>query len=182
MDIIPPRRQQVAAGNSTKTMEYTNISMSGDSTNRFVLQKEGANPLIVVGLNPSTADNTTPDNTIRRIMSMAEYNGFDSFVMLNIYPRRATKPKDLPKMIDFNIHNENLEYIRLIMNKMQEKPTILLAYGNNVRIRDYMMFCLNDIFTLLSAYSPKFVHIGELTLRGFPRHPLYCKIEQFKEY
>lgn len=101
-------------------MDYNNISMEGDNMMRFVLQKVGAKPLVVLGLNPSTADDSTPDNTIRRIMHLAEHNGFDSFVMFNVYPLRATKPKDLPYDIDYDIHNRNLECIRLTMNKMAQ--------------------------------------------------------------
>lgn len=48
-------------------MDYNNISMNGDKMLRFVLQKSGIKPLFVLGLNLSTADDSTPDNTIRRI-------------------------------------------------------------------------------------------------------------------
>lgn len=164
------------------SMDYNNISMEGDNMMRFVLQKAGAKPLVVLGLNPSTADYNTPDNTIRRIMQLAEHNGFDSFAMFNVYPLRATKPKDLPHDIDYDSHNRNLECIRLTMNKMPKNITILMAFGNNIEIRDYLKFCLGDIIGLLSIYSRSYVHIGALTSKNYPRHPLYCKIEGFRKY
>lgn len=54
----------------------------------------------VIGLNPSTACDKTPDNTIRKVMGLAEYNGYTSFIMLNLYPKRDTYPDDLPDEAD----------------------------------------------------------------------------------
>ena len=69
-------------------MKYENVKMVGDNDKaRYVLRKDGERPLIVVGLNPSTANEAKADATMARVMGIAERNGFDSFIMLNLYRR-----------------------------------------------------------------------------------------------
>ena len=46
-----------------------------------------------IGLNPSTADETNDDPTIRRCINFAKSWGCDSFCMTNIFAFRATDPK-----------------------------------------------------------------------------------------
>jgi hypothetical protein len=49
--------------------------------------------LIVIGLNPSTADEYQDDPTIRRCISFAKREGCGRYVMLNLFGLRATDPK-----------------------------------------------------------------------------------------
>lgn len=49
----------------------------------------------VCGLNPSTATPIEPDPTCVRWLGMAQRWGFGSLTVVNLYPLRATKPKDL---------------------------------------------------------------------------------------
>jgi hypothetical protein len=51
--------------------------------------------MVFVGLNPSTADESTDDPTIRRILGFADDWGFGSLVMLNAFAFRSTDPKAL---------------------------------------------------------------------------------------
>jgi hypothetical protein len=51
--------------------------------------------MVFVGLNPSTADESTDDPTIRRILGFADDWGFGTLVMLNAFAFRATDPKAL---------------------------------------------------------------------------------------
>lgn len=51
--------------------------------------------LAVCGLNPSTATPTEPDPTCVRWLGMAQRWGFGGLVVANLYPLRATSPKDM---------------------------------------------------------------------------------------
>ncbi len=51
--------------------------------------------MVFVGLNPSTADESTDDPTIRRILGFADDWGFGTLVMLNAFAFRSTDPKAL---------------------------------------------------------------------------------------
>lgn len=47
---------------------------------RFTLGRRGKKNLLVIGLNPSKADEQKPDPTLRRVLGYASRNGFDGFV------------------------------------------------------------------------------------------------------
>ena len=99
--------------------------MIGDDKVRYVLKKEGKNPLIVLGINPSTADDVLPDRTMTRVCGFAEKMGFDSFVMLNVYPLRTPQIEELPAELNPDLHQKNLSHIVEEISII-ENPTILV--------------------------------------------------------
>ena len=64
---------------------------------RYILGTRGRNPLICVGINPSTAKPDDLDNTLKSVQRIAAGNGFDSFLMFNVYAQRATRPDDMER-------------------------------------------------------------------------------------
>ncbi len=66
---------------------------------RYVLRREWGDTerkmAVFIGLNPSTADETTDDPTIRRCMGYARDWGCSGLYMLNLFAVRATDPKDM---------------------------------------------------------------------------------------
>ena len=78
---------------------------------RYTLGTIGKRPLITIGLNPSTATQEKLDNTVTKVEKVAQQCGFDSFIMLNLYPVRATDPKGLPPKADPVAYERNLEAI-----------------------------------------------------------------------
>lgn len=107
---------------------------------------------------------------MRRVMGFADRNNFDAFVMLNLYPQRTTTPSNLDKELDASKHQANLDAIYNAV-KAIEPPTILLAYGDSIGVRNYLRVCLQDIVAKIHPLNPTFVKIGKLTKNGNPRHP-----------
>ncbi len=64
---------------------------------RYLLGTRGERPLICVGVNPSTAAPGALDNTLKSVERVALHNGFDSFIMCNVYAQRATRPSDMER-------------------------------------------------------------------------------------
>ena len=158
----------------TRAMKYENVRMTGDNDKvRYVLRKDGDRPLVVVGLNPSTANEAKADATMTRVMGIAERNGFDSFIMLNLYPQRTTDPAGLDRELNDALHQENLRQIKEALKDVSE-PTVLLAFGNNIGLRPYLKTCLRDIVAAISDKCPRYVQAGTPTKWGNPRHPLYA--------
>lgn len=65
---------------------------------RYVLTRtwdENLPPLIVIGLNPSTADADKDDATIRKLLGFARRLGRGGLVMLNLFAFRSTDPRAL---------------------------------------------------------------------------------------
>ncbi len=81
----------------------TDACVSADRKYRYWLLREWDKSLPVVafiGLNPSIADETTDDPTIRKCVKYAKAWGFGSLLMLNLYAYRATDPDELWKARD----------------------------------------------------------------------------------
>ena len=153
----------------------------GDDLVRYALVQEGKRTLFVIGLNPSTADASTPDPTMQSVLRIAAHNGFDGFIMLNLYPARATQPYNLPKERDDALHELNLQKIRELLEG-RTKVEVWLAFGANANRRSYLIPCFEDIVKVFEPYNPKWYYINELTKEGFPPHPLYQQIGNFKAY
>jgi hypothetical protein len=48
-----------------------------------------------VGLNPSKADETEPDNTVKSVGRICRHNGYGGFYMMNCFPYVSTDPEKL---------------------------------------------------------------------------------------
>lgn len=157
-------------------MEYkiTIYRNSSDNTERYILGVNGKNLLVVIGLNPSTADENKPDPTIRKVMGIADGANKDSFIMLNLYPQRATSPTDMDIEFDVKKHENNIQNIKSTINELGlNNFDVLLGFGNNISTRVYLFNCLKDIVSLLEDYKPRWNKTGEVTKYGHPKHPLY---------
>ena len=75
---------------------------------RYILGTRGKNPLICIGINPSTAKPDALDNTLKSVERIALGNEFDSFIMFNVYAQRATSPDDMEKQCNPLLHKESL--------------------------------------------------------------------------
>ena len=153
-------------------MEYKIERMDGDEACRYVLASKGHKRLVVIGVNPSTANALRPDATMRKVMGFAERNGYDGFVMLNLYPQRSTDFSGVHKERNEELHRKNLEAIRAFF-EVHNQIDILTAWGDNIDCRSYLKDCLRDIVSVLQEGDRKitWMQIGALTNAGHPRHP-----------
>jgi hypothetical protein len=141
---------------------------------RFILGRKGSKPLICFGINPSTAEPQNLDNTLKSVERISKYNGFDSWIMFNIYPQRATNPKNLHKELDTLLHKKNLEIISNLLSNYSQN-TIWAAWGTLIEKKDYLYNCLNDIYQATLNNNCKWITFGEKSKKGHPHHPLYLK-------
>ena len=128
--------------------------------------------LFCFGINPSTACPECIDNTIKKIINISKHNGYENWIMLNIYPQRATNPDDIHIECDENLVRMNLSYINNITEKYSNYD-ILFAYGNLITKRKYLKICLNEITALLKDKKDTLIKVIKLTKDGNPVHPLY---------
>ena len=142
------------------------------NTYRYCLGSKGQNPLVIIGLNPSTADNSKPDPIMKRVIGFTESNGFESFLMINLYPLRTPCPKVLKeKGFDETIHSINLKKIDSYLAKI-DNPTILLAFGTQISKINFLKKCFKDIAEICKKYNPRWTYL-EKTKYGHPKHPLF---------
>ena len=111
-------------------MDYQIKQMIGDEeTHRYVLASRCTKPLVVIGVNPSTANEKHLDPTVRKVMGFAELNSYDGFVMLNLYAQRSTNFKGVHNKRDEILHQNNLDAIKEFF-KTYNDLDVLVAWGN----------------------------------------------------
>ena len=144
---------------------------------RYILGTRGSNPLICIGINPSTAQPGDLDNTLKSVERIAIGNGFDSFIMFNVYAQRATDPDAMEKTCNVSLHKENLEAFRYVLS-ISENPAVWAAWGTIIEKRDYLPLCLKDMLEAGQAYGAKWYCAGKVSKRGHPHHPLYLRKDE----
>lgn len=143
---------------------------------RYILGTKGDNPLICIGINPSTAAPDNLDNTLKSVERIAKGNGYDSFIMFNVYAQRATRPDDMDKELNLLLHRENMKAFEYILSLYKsEKPSVWAAWGTIVEMRPYLKQCLRDMVDISYKYDAKWFSSGAISKNGHPHHPLYLK-------
>ena len=147
---------------------------------RYILGTKGNNPLVCIGINPSTAAPDDLDNTLKSVERIAKFNGYDSFIMFNVYPQRATNPNDMDKELNEPLHRENIKAFEYILSRYgkQHKPAIWAAWGTIIEKRPYLRTCVLDMIHCGEKYGAKWYTVGTRSkAKGHPHHPLYLKSE-----
>lgn len=141
---------------------------------RYILGTRGANPLICVGINPSTAAPDDLDNTLKSVERISKFNGYDSFIMFNVYPQRATNPDDMESEINDALSRENMLAFEYALS-VSRSPSVWAAWGTIVEKRDYLTRCVENMIAIGKKYGAEWYSSGKLSKAGHPHHPLYLK-------
>ena len=144
---------------------------------RYILGTRGKNPLICIGINPSTAEPDNLDNTLKSVERIAHGNGFDSFIMFNVYAQRATDPDAMEKTCNLALHKENLKAFRHVLS-LSKHPAVWAAWGAIIEKRDYLADCVRDMVAAGQSYGAGWYCAGAVTKNGHPHHPLYLRKDE----
>jgi hypothetical protein len=146
---------------------------------RFVLGRVGRHPLICIGINPSTAQPGALDPTLKSVERLAAANGFDSWIMFNVYPQRATDPNDMDRVPDRALCEENLRWLRAVL--AETEPTMWAAWGTLIEKRDYLPDLMREMVAVTRARNIPWVTFGKRSKKGHPHHPLYLRKDSTPE-
>ena len=141
---------------------------------RYILGTRGQKPLICMGINPSTAAPDALDPTLQSAQRIALSNGYDSFLMFNVYAQRATRPDDMERSCNPVLHGENRKAFQYLLS-LSPAPALWAAWGNIIEKRGYLMDCLGDFAADAQAAGAKWFTAGPPLKSGHPHHPLYLK-------
>ncbi len=143
----------------------------GDPQKRFVIGIPGKRNLLCIGLNPNTADANRLDGTSRNFMRIAKDNGYDGWLLVNLYPARNPKAGNLSQGSDDLLFRENLEQIEACASSPEFGiEEVLLGWGNDVERRAYLREAVFQIHQRLKAY-PFNYHSFRVNRTGHPGHP-----------
>lgn len=125
--------------------------------------------LMVVGLNPSTANETEDDPTIRRCIGFAKGWGFGALWMVNAYAFRATQPRDMIAQGSGALGPRNNEFL---LRTAIDADMVLAAWGTHCDgLRE------SQIIGTVTEGALKPLYAFGFTKGGHPKHPLYLRAD-----
>jgi hypothetical protein len=143
---------------------------------RYILGTRGEKPLICVGINPSTAAPDALDNTLKSVERVALHNGYDSFIMFNVYAQRATNPDDMEMTYNPLLHAENMKAFDYALSLDKSgSPAVWAAWGTIIEKRDYLPACVRDMIDIGISRNARWFSAGKKSKKGHPHHPLYLR-------
>ena len=146
-----------------------------DRNFRFILWRywNDSPRVLFIGLNPSTADESKNDPTIRRCIGFAQKWDFGGMYFCNLFSYISTDPKLLSNINA--VHPANIHAVQAAL-----KSTILTvaAWGDGIEIVDNGRAIAQHLKELISPSK-----CFGLTQKGNPKHPLYLPmVAQLLDY
>ncbi|MEZ9455440.1 DUF1643 domain-containing protein [Vibrio splendidus] len=118
--------------------------------------------VLFIGLNPSTADESSDDPTLTRCINFAKAWGYGGVCMANLFAFRATEPKNMKSQND-PVGSENNKWL---VNLADESGIVIAAWGNDGSFLSRSK--------QVKALIPN-LHYLKMNKSGEPAHPLYLK-------
>lgn len=149
-----------------------------DLADPTIPQAHGA-PVLFVMLNPSTADATRDDPTIRRCTRFAHRLGAGRLIVANLYSYRATRPAELGKALARGAQLVDLEADQHIDEAAREAMgAVVVAWGARPPglPLEHHRQRIADVLGILRRAGRTTWALGR-TASGAPRHPLYLPAE-----
>ena len=152
-----------------------------DSEKRFVLAQKGKKNILVIGLNPSTADELKHDGTTSNIEKIAKVNGFDGWVLYNLSPQRSPYPHQLLTNSYDALLKQNIDTLdNWLKEEANTIKNVWFAWGNNIALKQfpYLKDSAREIVTFINKYNLKTWCI-KLTDKGHPFHPSQQSVNRY---
>lgn len=153
---------------------------SEDRTHRYLLWRRwgtGDTYLVCIGLNPSTADETVDDPTMRRLRGFALRELCSGFLMLNMFAYRSTKPGPLLNHPE-PVGPRNDTFIRLVTRGDRDfiRECTGLSVGRVIPLAAWGTHPATDRRVhQVESITPALMCLG-YTSNGRPAHPLYLPL------
>lgn len=118
-------------------------------------------------LNPSTADASKDDPTIRKVIGFTKRGGYGSAVVVNLFALRETEPKKVRTQLAVAEGPDNLA---TILRASVSSDAMVCAWGAQPWAREQARAVLEWLL-FARATPPRFLCLGR-TKDGDPLHPL----------
>ena len=177
VEILPFQRALAGSGAADYDREKWLYVPDRYGEYRYLLGTRGARTLVCVGVNPSTAAPEDLDNTLKSVARVAAGNGFDSWVMCNVYAQRATRPDDMDRTLNPVLHRENMAAFAWLLERTARSgpPAVWAAWGAVIEKRPYLPGCVREMGEIGRRFGARWLKAGPCSKRGHPHHPLYLR-------
>lgn len=119
-------------------------------------------------LNPSTADHTKDDPTIKTCIHFSQLWGYDGMFVGNLYALRSSHPSELKKH-PAPVGPDNRRWLQDMTDpekRIGEVSLVVCAWGNQAPASR-----VSQVLKQIQHPGLRFAHLG-LTQSGAPKHPL----------
>ena len=151
----------------------------GSETHRYLLSRcwdELLPQVLFVMHNPSTANSTKNDSTMRRCYSFSVDNHFGGFQVVNLFAWRGCNPRDiLARGVEICIGNPRNDVVIADVVRWPQVQAVCLAWGALPAANKAVSTRADNVLALLARECALPVLCLERTRAGWPRHPLYIK-------
>jgi hypothetical protein len=148
-------------------LEVREAVFSDDRAYRYSLSRiwdQAVPALVVIGLNPSSADARLDDATVRRVRGFAHREQRGGLIMVNCFGLRSTNPKALYKAED-PVGPDNDAHLR---SAMTAGAPVVAAWGPSGTLHGRA----GAVLAIARELEVPISCLGR-TRNGHPRHPLY---------
>lgn len=137
---------------------------------RYLLERDispsGKGTILFIMLNPSTADHSIDDPTIKRCLSFSTNFCMEKLKVINLFAYRSTDPRQL-KVVTDPYGPENKKYQE---EEIMKADKIVCAWGTKGK----MLNAENQMYKLISTLG-RTAYALEFTKNRHPKHPLYVR-------
>jgi hypothetical protein len=131
----------------------------------------GDTRLTFIMLNPSTADESTDDPTIRRCIGFAKREGCAEMVVANLFAKRSTDPRGLHSEPAKGPNDREIDAWRRAFH--ERDGMIVAAWGSGAGFGWLRQGIEERAEHLRAIADGRPLYCLGRTKAGFPRHPLY---------
>ncbi|MNJ40255.1 hypothetical protein D3C77_351460 [compost metagenome] len=128
---------------------------------------EGSKVFAYFGINPSTADATLDDATVRKWKGFTVRNGGHRFIVGNVFSYRATDVRELAR-VDAPWGPEHMQHLTEIITSAD---VLVPCWGASGKVPPSLHYAIKNTLNLLLTSGKPVLHFG-LTASGDPKHPL----------
>lgn len=125
--------------------------------------------VLIVGLNPSTANETVPDPTMTKCREFAKLWGYEAMVMANLFPLRTKDPKVMKAAGPEVFGDHNFDWLNYLVPRAHK---VVAAWGRDGNHRD-----AGEGFMGRYGEIEGGIHCLGTNKDGTPKHPLYLSYE-----
>lgn len=159
-------------------MSWRVVRHDGDASYRWVRESEleggPRRRLVVIGKNPSTADDLRGDSTSRAVERFAQAQGFGRVCLVNLFALRSPHPRDLEVRDGVEVPLPEAVGERndvVLREETEEAAAVVAAWGApgaGMRMKERYLHRISDVVTLLGDRELSIC--GPLTGKGYPLH------------